>query len=89
MSTVCELFFCPKFPNIPEKFGRRKRVAIPKRFALQANTKIVKYFMFYTMFNRITFLKEGVNLVIIWGFPHFAFSKKNLWTLIVLHNEEV
>ena len=45
--------------------------------------------MFYTMFNRITFLKEGVNLVIIWGFPHFAFSKKNLWTLIVLHNKEV
>ena len=25
--------------------------------------------------------KKGVNLVIIWGFLHFVFRKKNLWTL--------
>ena len=62
---VRKLFFCPKFPNIPEKFGRRKRVAIPKPFALQANTKMFKNLMFYTMFNRITFSKESVSLVII------------------------
>ena len=65
MSTVSKLFFCPKFPNIPEKFGRRKRVAIPERFALKANTKIFKYLMFYTMFNRINFSKDSVSLVII------------------------
>ena len=88
MSTVCELFFCPKFPNIPEKFGRRKRVAIPKRFALQANTKIVKYFVLYNV-QQDYVSKEGASLVISWAFPHFVFSKKNLWTLIVLHNKEV
>ena len=65
MSMVSKLFFCPKFPNIPENFSRGKRVAIPKRFALQANTKIFKNLMFYTMFNRVTFSKESVSLVII------------------------
>ena len=32
------------------------------------------------MFNRI-------NSVVIWGFPHFVFWNKNLWTLFVLHNK--
>ena len=58
-STVCKLLFCSEFTDILEKFSRRKtKLAIPKRFALQANAKIVKYFMFYTMFNRTTFQKK-------------------------------
>ena len=39
------------------------------------------------MFSRI--VKKGANLVIILGFPHFVFRKKNLWTLFVLHSKEM
>ena len=40
------------------------------------------------MLSRITFQKGG-NLVLVSDFPHFVFWKKNLWTLFVLHNEEM
>ena len=33
--------------------------------------------------------KKGVNLVIILGFLHFVFWKKNLWALLVLHKKEM
>ena len=33
--------------------------------------------------------KEEVNLVIILGFFHFVFWKKNLCTLCVLHDKEM
>ena len=38
------------------------------------------------MFSGITF-KKAVNLVIILGSPRFVFWKKNIWTLLVLHNK--
>ena len=39
------------------------------------------------MFSRM--IKKGGNLVIILGFPHFAFWKENLWTLFVVHCKEM
>ena len=37
---------------------------------------------------RLPFKKGGI-LVVILGFPHFVFWKKNLWTSFVLHNKEM
>ena len=39
------------------------------------------------MFSRM--VKKGGNLVIILGFPHFAFWKENLWTLFVFYYKEM
>ena len=87
MSTVCELFFCPKFPNIPEKFDKKKS-GNSKTFCFRSKHKNSQ--IFYVLYNvqQDYLSKEGASLVIIWGFPHFVFSKKNLWTLILLHNKE-
>ena len=68
-------YFWPKFPNIPEKFGRRKRLAIPKRFALQANAIKVKYFMFYDVQQDYLF-KRRCKFGYYLRFSSFCFFKE-------------
>ena len=75
MSTSVNYFFWPKFPNISEKFVRRKRVAIPKRFALQANAIKVKYFMFYDVQQDYLF-KRRCKFGYYLRFSSFCFFKE-------------
>ena len=44
---VCKIIFCPEFPDIPDKAGRKTRrrrrrtQTIAKRYAFHANAKII------------------------------------------------
>ena len=41
-STVCKLFFCSEFPDIPEKFGRKKRKRQFQSLLLYKQTENIK-----------------------------------------------
>ena len=58
---VCKIFLCSEFPEIPEEFKKeKKKMAIPKRYAFQANA--INDFNL-NVFNTLIVINKSVPLV--------------------------